>query len=146
MQSCLALKIIYNEQDTDFVFTVSPGKLYVKCKKQKIPFHLWYTWIEKELQKVNDLQKRAVEAQARPKSLMERLMGAISNTGNRQTPRQNYWVGEKRLYSDETRDKNIKVRERDSASFTLTNQSSDGQSANSETKTSKTINMICWII
>lgn len=47
--SCLALKIIYNEQDTDFVFTVSPGKLYAKCKKQKIPFHLWYTWIEKEL-------------------------------------------------------------------------------------------------
>ena len=32
-QSCLALKIIYNEQDTDFVFTVSPGKLYAKCKK-----------------------------------------------------------------------------------------------------------------
>ena len=42
--SCLALKIIYNEQDTDFVFTVSsrsclsivqvaPGKLYQKCKK-----------------------------------------------------------------------------------------------------------------
>ena len=60
--SCLALKIIYNEQDTDFVFTVSvfigfltlckqvaPGKLYQKCKKQKIPFHLWYNWIEKEL-------------------------------------------------------------------------------------------------
>ena len=52
-QSCLALKIIYNEQDTDFVFTVSPGKLYAKCKKQKIPFHLWYNWIEKELQKVD---------------------------------------------------------------------------------------------
>ena len=34
----MALKIIYNEQDTDFVFTVSPGKLYAKCKKQKIPF------------------------------------------------------------------------------------------------------------
>jgi len=71
--SCLALKIIYNEQDTDFVFTVSPGKLYAKCKKQKIPFHLWYNWIEKELQKVNDLQKRAVEAATRPKSLMERI-------------------------------------------------------------------------
>lgn len=75
--SCLALKIIYNEQDTDFVFTVAPGKLYAKCKKQKIPFHLWYTWIEKELQKVNDLQKRAVEASARPKSLMERLQASI---------------------------------------------------------------------
>ena len=69
----MALKIIYNEQDTDFVFTVSPGKLYAKCKKQKIPFHLWYNWIEKELQKVNDLQKRAVEAATRPKSLMERI-------------------------------------------------------------------------
>ena len=80
IQSCLALKIIYNEQDTDFVFTVSPGKLYTKCKKQKIPFHLWYTWIEKELQKVNDLQKRAVEASARPKTLMERIQGAIFTT------------------------------------------------------------------
>jgi len=47
--SCLALKIIYNEQDTDFVFTVSPGKLYQKCKKNRVPFHMWYIWIEKEL-------------------------------------------------------------------------------------------------
>lgn len=53
--SCLALKIIYNEHDTDFVFTVSPGKLYVKCKKQKVPFHLWYSWIEQELIKVNEM-------------------------------------------------------------------------------------------
>ena len=79
-QSCLALKIIYNEHDTDFVFTVSPGKLYAKCKKQKIPFHLWYSWIEKELIKVNEMQRRAVEAQARPKSLMERLTSAIFTT------------------------------------------------------------------
>ena len=71
--SCLALKIIYNEQDTDFVFTVSPGKLYQKCKKQKIPFHLWYNWIEKELQKVNETQKRAQAVENRPKSIIERI-------------------------------------------------------------------------
>lgn len=84
--SCLALKIIYNEQDTDFVFTVAPGKLYQKCKKQKIPFHLWYNWIEKELKKVNETQKKAQQAEARPKSIIERIQSAIyQNT--RQMPR-----------------------------------------------------------
>ena len=94
--SCLALKIIYNEQDTDFVFTVSliftlltakleqvaPGKLYQKCKKQKIPFHLWYNWIEKELQKVNETQKKAQAAESRPKSIIERLQNAIFQTNS----------------------------------------------------------------
>lgn len=64
---------------------VSPGKLYAKCKKQKIPFHMWYIWIEKELAKVNEMQKRALEVNAKPKSLLERLNDAIFKTKN--TPR-----------------------------------------------------------
>lgn len=35
----LALKVLYNEKDNDFVFEVSPGKLYKKAKRNKIPFH-----------------------------------------------------------------------------------------------------------
>ena len=52
---------------------MAPGKLYQKCKKQKIPFHLWYNWIEKELKKVNETQKKAQQAEARPKSIIERI-------------------------------------------------------------------------
>lgn len=42
----LALKVLYNEKDNDFVFEVSPGKLYKKAKRNKIPFHQYYPWIE----------------------------------------------------------------------------------------------------
>lgn len=42
----LALKVLYNEKDNDFVFEVSPGKLYKKAKRNKIPFHQYYIWIE----------------------------------------------------------------------------------------------------
>ena len=71
--SCLALKIIYDERDSDFQFSVTPAKLYRKCQKLNIPFHLWYTWIEKELQRINEYQRRKAEAAARPKTLLERL-------------------------------------------------------------------------
>ena len=78
--SCLALKIIYDERDCDFLFSVTPGKLYAKCQKLNIPFHLWYTWIEKELQKINEYQRRKLEAAQRPKTLLERLQDSIFNT------------------------------------------------------------------
>ena len=78
--SCLALKIIYDERDCDFAFSVTPAKLYSKCQKLKIPFHLWYTWIEKELQRINEYQRRKAEAAQRPKTLLERIQESIFNT------------------------------------------------------------------
>lgn len=50
---CLALKISYIENDSEFYFSVPPEKLFQRCKLQKVPFHRWYTWIEKELLKIN---------------------------------------------------------------------------------------------
>jgi hypothetical protein len=50
----LALKVLYNEKDNDFVFEVSPGKLYKKAKRNKIPFHQYYIWIENQLKLCNE--------------------------------------------------------------------------------------------
>lgn len=50
----LALKVLYNEKDNDFVFEVSPGKLYKKAKRNKIPFHQYYIWIEHQLKLCNE--------------------------------------------------------------------------------------------
>lgn len=50
----LALKVLYNEKDNDFVFEVSPGKLYKKAKRNKIPFHQYYPWIEEQLKLCNE--------------------------------------------------------------------------------------------
>lgn len=50
----LALKVLYNEKDNDFVFEVSPGKLYKKAKRNKVPFHQYYPWIEEQLKLCNE--------------------------------------------------------------------------------------------
>jgi hypothetical protein len=50
------LKVLYNEKDNDFVFEVSPGKLYKKAKRNKIPFHQYYPWIEEQLKVCNEKQ------------------------------------------------------------------------------------------
>jgi Fe-S cluster biosynthesis and repair protein YggX len=52
--SVLALKVLYNEKDNDFVFEVSPGKLFKKAKRNKIPFHQYYPWIEQQLMLCNE--------------------------------------------------------------------------------------------
>jgi len=48
--------MLYNEKDSDFVFEVSSGKLYKKCKKEQVPFHRWYAWIEHQLLLIDKLQ------------------------------------------------------------------------------------------
>lgn len=59
---------------------MSPSRLYAKCKKQRVPFHQWYRWIESELKKVNELQKRAMEAQRQPLGIIDKIQRAIFST------------------------------------------------------------------
>jgi len=46
--------VLYNEKDNDFVFEVSPGKLFKKAKRNKVPFHQYYPWIEQQLMLCNE--------------------------------------------------------------------------------------------
>ena len=47
--SVLSLKLQYDEKDPNFVVRVSAKKLFSRCRKEKIPFHQWYNWIELQL-------------------------------------------------------------------------------------------------
>lgn len=43
----------YNDMDRDFVFQISSKKLFKACKKERIPFHMWYGWIDSQLLKID---------------------------------------------------------------------------------------------
>lgn len=43
----------YNDMDRDFVFQISSKKLFKTCKKEKVPFHKWYGWIDKQLLRID---------------------------------------------------------------------------------------------
>ena len=54
--SVLSLKMQFNDLDRDFVFQVSSKKLFKACKREKVPFHRWYAWIEDKLKSINKEQ------------------------------------------------------------------------------------------
>jgi len=81
----LALKVLYNEKDNDFVFEVSPGKLYKKAKRNKIPFHQYYIWIEHQLKLCNE--KLNPERQRdQHRSFLSKIGNAIYNLRSTPTP------------------------------------------------------------
>lgn len=41
--------MLHNEKHQDYVIEVNPKKLYKKVKRDKIAFHAWYPWVEKEI-------------------------------------------------------------------------------------------------
>ena len=43
----------FNERDKDFVFQVSSSKLFKRCKKENVPFHHWFRWIENQLREID---------------------------------------------------------------------------------------------
>lgn len=47
MLSVLALKMIHTEdQDAEYIYEISPQKLFLQVKSLEIPFHKWYNWLE----------------------------------------------------------------------------------------------------
>ena len=41
--------MLHNEKYQEFVIEVNPKKLFKRCKANKVPFHQWYQWIEREI-------------------------------------------------------------------------------------------------
>lgn len=84
----LALKVLYNEKDNDFVFEVSPGKLFKKAKRSKVPFHQYYPWIEQQLMLCNE-KLNPDRQRDQHKSFLSKITNAIYSlrTAPTETPK-----------------------------------------------------------
>lgn len=93
----LALKVLYNEKDNDFVFEVSPGKLYKKAKRNKIPFHQYYPWIEEQLKLCNE-KLNPDKHKEQHRGILSKLTNAIyglRSTPSQETPRHDSKISQK---------------------------------------------------
>jgi hypothetical protein len=45
----LSIKIIQSEKDPEFGAEINSRKLFKLAKKEKIPFHKWFFWIDKRI-------------------------------------------------------------------------------------------------
>ena len=55
--SVLSLKMLYNELERDWIFQISSKKMFKRCKKENVPFHHWYRWIDHELFQIQQKEK-----------------------------------------------------------------------------------------
>ena len=48
MLAVLALKMVHNENfdEAEYVYEISAGKLFRQVRKENLPFHRWYKWLE----------------------------------------------------------------------------------------------------
>lgn len=62
----------------DYVIDVNPMKLFEKMRKQRIPFHFWYPWVEKEIIDIAKTQKPDLYKNGPPSkkpTFMQRIKG-----------------------------------------------------------------------
>ena len=45
----LSIKILHSEKDPEFGVEVNSRKLFKHAKKEKVPFHKWFFWIDKRI-------------------------------------------------------------------------------------------------
>ena len=62
MLAVLALKMVHNEEfdEAEYVYEISAGKLFRQVRKENLPFHRWYKWLEtkfKELRSAYMIEK-----------------------------------------------------------------------------------------
>lgn len=71
MMSVMALKMIHTEKyrDVDYVYEISAQKLYRHVKGLSLPFHLWYSWLEKRFQDLHEMH--AYEAMKKAEELKQ---------------------------------------------------------------------------
>ena len=59
----LSVKILHSERDADFGVEVHPKKMLKQVKKEKVPFHKWFFWVDKKIKTMAKEQKNEYEMQ-----------------------------------------------------------------------------------
>jgi hypothetical protein len=52
--SVLAVKMLMNEENQDYIFDISAKKLFKECKREEVPFHYIHSWIDDRLHSYQD--------------------------------------------------------------------------------------------
>eukprot|EP00347_Sterkiella_histriomuscorum_P000956 403373885 len=73
----LSVKMLHNEKNQDYVIEVNPKKLYKKVKSEKIAFHCWYPWVEKEILEIAKTQRP--DLYLKKKGFMQRIKSIFGN-------------------------------------------------------------------
>jgi hypothetical protein len=54
----LSIKILHSEKDPEFGVEVNMRKMYKLVKKEKVPFHRWFFWVNQRIQETAQEQKK----------------------------------------------------------------------------------------
>jgi len=54
----LSIKILHSEKDPEFGVEVNMRKMFKTVKKEKVPFHRWFFWVDKRITDAYKEQRR----------------------------------------------------------------------------------------
>ncbi len=69
--------MLHNEKYQEYVIEVNPKKLYKRVKDEKIAFHCWYQWVEKEILDIAKSQRP--DLYVKKKGFMQRIKNIFGN-------------------------------------------------------------------